>query len=116
MPHTSQQWVGMLIPILVIGLVLALRIRKMGRASRLRAERLWILPAVYAAIVAAIFWSHPPHGMTWLYVALGFLIGLPLGWYRGKLMRIRVDPQTHELSQQASPAAMLGIGALVASR
>ncbi len=116
MPHNPQQWFGMLIPILVIGLVLILRIRKMRRASPLRIERLWVLPACYAALVVFIFWSHPPHGMIWLYVALGFLIGVPLGWYRGRLMRITVDPQTHAISQQASPAAMLFIVALIALR
>lgn len=116
MLHTSQNWLGMLMPILVIAIVLFFRIRRMSRASRLRAERLWMLPAFYAAIVAFIFWTHPPHGMTWLYVLLGFAIGVPLGWYRGKLMRISVDPQTHELSQQASPAAMLFIVALIAIR
>ncbi len=116
MPHTSQNWLGMLMPILVIGLVLFFRIRRMSRASRLRAERLWMLPAFYAAIVLVIFWTHPPSGMTWLYALLGFAVGVPLGWYRGKLMRIHVDPQTHELRQQASPAAMLFIVALIAIR
>jgi hypothetical protein len=116
MQHTPQQWIGMLIPILVIGLVLVLRLRKMNKASPLRVERLWMLPAFYAAMVAIIFWSHPPHGMTWFYALLGLLIGLPVGWYRGKLMRINVDPQTHALSQQASPAAILFIVALIAVR
>jgi hypothetical protein len=116
MQHTPQQWIGMLVPILVIGLVLVLRLRKMNKASPLRVERLWMLPAFYAAMVAIIFWSHPPHGMTWLYALLGLLIGLPVGWYRGKLMRINVDPQTHALSQQASPAAILFIVALIAVR
>jgi len=116
MHQPPQNWLATLIPILVIALVLVLRLRRMNRSSRLHLERLWVLPGVYALLVGAIFWSHPPHGMTWLYVALGFLIGLPLGWYRGKLMRISVDPDTHELSQRASPAALLFIFALVAIR
>lgn len=115
-PHNPQQWFGMFIPIIVIGMLLFLRIRRMRKASRLRVERLWMLPAFYALLVAAIFWSHPPHGMTWLYIMLGLLVGVPLGWYRGKLMRISVDPDTHEISQQASPAAMLFIVALIVLR
>lgn len=113
MPHS---WIGTLLPILIVGLVLLLRMRRLTRASRLRVERLWILPVFHACLVTAIFWLHPPHGLLWLYVALAFLIGVPLGWYRGKLMRISVDPRTHEMSQQASPAAILFIIALVALR
>lgn len=116
MPHSPHNWLATIIPILAIALVLALRLRRMNRASRLHLERLWILPGVYALMVGVIFWSHPPHGMTWLYVFIALLIGLPLGWYRGKLMRIDVDPDTHELSQRASPAAILFIFALVAIR
>jgi membrane protein CcdC involved in cytochrome C biogenesis len=116
MTHSPQQWMSTLIPILIVAIVLVLRLRRMNRASRLRLERLWILPALYALIVGFIFWSHPPHGLTWAYVLAAFLIGVPLGWYRGKLMRITIDPETHALSQKASPAALLFIVALVGLR
>lgn len=116
MHQPPQNWLATLIPIVIISLALFLRIRRMNRGRRLHLERLWILPSFYALVVAAIFWSHPPHGMTWLYAFLALLIGLPLGWYRGKLMHISVDPETHELSQRASPAAILLIFALVAIR
>jgi hypothetical protein len=116
MHEMPQNWIATLLPIAVITVVFALRWRSFNRARKLNADRLWMLPAFYALIVIAIFWSHPPHGRTWLYVALAFLIGLPLGWYRGKLMRINIDPDTHELSQQASPAAMLFIIALILIR
>ena len=116
MTQDPQHWATTLIPILVIGIAMAFRLRRMSRGRRLRLERLWILPAFYALIVGAIFWTHPPHGITWLYVLVAFAIGLPLGWYRGKLMRISIDPETHELSQSASPAAILLILGLVALR
>jgi len=116
MEHEPQNWVSTLIPVLVVALVMLLRLRRINRASRLRLERLWMLPAFYALAVGTIFWSHPPHGTTWFYVLAAFLIGLPLGWYRGNLMRISVDPETHALSQSASPAAILFILALVAVR
>ena len=39
-----------------------------------------------------------------------------LGRWRGKLMRVAVDPETHELSQTVSPAALIFIVALIAIR
>ena len=116
MPQGQQQWIGMVISFGVLAIVLALRMRRMSRASPLKVERLWILPAVYAAIVALLFWAHPPHGLTWLYAALALTIGLVIGWYRGKMMHITVDPETHQVSQQGSRAAMIFILVLVLAR
>ena len=42
--------------------------------------------------------------------------GGAFGWRRGALMRIQVDPETHALNQQASPAAMLFIVVLILVR
>ena len=116
MGQGQDQWIGTLISFGVLALVLALRMRKMRKAQPLKIERLWLLPAFYALVVAALYYTHPPEGVVWLY-ALGALgIGLLLGWYRGKMMTISVDPQTHEVSQQSSLAAMLFIAALVGLR
>jgi len=43
-------------------------------------------------------------------------VGVALGWQRGRMMRISVDPETHEVSQRASPAAMLLILVLILVR
>ena len=104
------------IPGMIILTVLFFRLRSVGKARRLRLERLWILPAFYAAIVGFVFWSAPPHGMTWLWCVLALGVGAGLGWWRGKLMRVAVDPETHELSQTVSPAALIFIVALIAIR
>lgn len=116
MHQNPQQWMSTLIPIVIIAIVLSLRLRNMGRARKLNIYAMWIVPALYTLVVIGIFWSHPPHGLTWLYVALAFAIGLPLGWYRGKLMHIHVDPETNQLRQTASPAALLFIVVLIAAR
>lgn len=104
------------IPGMIILTVLFFRLRSVGKARRLRLERLWIMPAFYAAIVGFVFWSAPPHGMTWLWCLVALGVGAGLGWWRGKLMRVAVDPETHELSQTVSPAALLFIVALIAIR
>jgi hypothetical protein len=114
--HDKQQWIATLLSIGILLLVLTLRMRKMNKARPLRVERLWILPAFYGAVVIALFWVHPPRGIVWAVVAVALAIGLGLGWYRGKLMHIAVDPTTREVSQQGTTAAMIFILLLVGLR
>lgn len=116
MQQDQQQWIGTLVSVALLAVVLALRMRKLKRARPLRLERLWMLPAFYAAVVALLFGVHPPQGKVWLYALAALALGTLLGWYRGKLMHIHVDPQTHALTQQGSAAAMFFILALVALR
>ena len=47
---------------------------------------------------------------------MGLLIGAAVGWQRGKMMHIHVDPETHALNQKASPAAMFFLIALIVVR
>jgi membrane protein CcdC involved in cytochrome C biogenesis len=46
----------------------------------------------------------------------GLAIGAAVGWQRGKMMHIHVDPETHALNQKASPAAMFFLIALIIVR
>jgi len=100
----------------VVGLVLFLRVRSMRRARRLRLETLWIVPAIYAVFTALVFSQSPPQGLQWAYACIALAAGALLGWRRGALMRIQVDPETHVLNQQASPAALLFILLLMGVR
>ena len=100
----------------VILIVLALRWRQMSRARPLRLERLWIFPAIYAALALYLFVQTPPVGLGWLFCLGALGAGAALGWQRGKLMRISVDPDTHQLNQTGSPAAILFLLVLVAVR
>jgi hypothetical protein len=58
----------------------------------------------------------PPHGLAWLWCAVVLAIGAVLGWKRGGLMAINVDPETHALNQTTSMASMLFILVLVCIR
>ncbi len=113
-PH--QSLVSYAITAAVIAVVFALRWRRMSRVQPLRLERLWIFPAVYAAVAVLMFVAQPPIGWGWLFCAAALVAGAALGWQRGKMMRITVDPQTHALNQTASPAAMLFLLVLIAVR
>ena len=105
-----------LIPVLVIGLVMFLRLRAMGKARPLRLERLWIVPILYLALAIFLFWEMTPHGLGWLWAGLAFVVGSAIGWYRGAAMKISVDPETHALNQVASPLALLVIVVLIGLR
>ena len=97
-------------------IVIALRFRRVGRARRLRLETLWIIPILYLAITVANFAIKPPVGLVWVWIALALIVGVAVGWQRGKMMRIEVDPETHALNQRTSPAALLFIVALFVVR
>ncbi len=109
-------YISYVITAIVVAIILFFRFRSMKRVQRLRLETLWIVPAIYAVITATVLYQSEPVGMQWLYVGLARMAGALLGWRRGALMRISVDPETHALNQQASPAAMLFILVLIIAR
>jgi len=109
-------WVGYVVSAIIICTVLFFRFRSMRRTRKLQLERLWIVPALYALVTASVLYQSMPSGIQWLYVAVALAFGGLLGWRRGALMRINIDPETHELNQQASPAAMLFILVLIVIR
>jgi hypothetical protein len=88
----------------------------MKRVQPLKLERLWVVPALYAVVTATVLYQSMPAGLQWLYVALALVIGGLVGWRRGAMMRISIDPATHALNQQASPAAMLFIFVIIIVR
>ena len=104
------------LPILIIGLVLAFRFRSMSKKRPLNTARLWIAPAILVGIALVTIIAHPPGilGLSLCFMALVF--GGLLGWHRGKMMRIERDPETGQLTQSASPAAMILLVAIIAVR
>jgi len=115
--HPPQQtWISYAITAVIVIVVLALRMRRMGQMRPLKLETLWVVPAIYAAVAAMMFWQLPPTGTVGIATAVGLLIGAAVGWQRGKMMHIHVDPETHALNQKASPAAMLFLIVLIAVR
>ena len=116
--HTAQPnpLISYAITAIVIAVVFALRWRRMRRVTPLKLERLWIFPALYACIAVGLFVATPPSGWGWLFCLIALGAGAALGWQRGKLMRIGIDPVTHELNQTGSPAALLFILVLVVVR
>lgn len=112
----SHDLVKYAITAVIVLLVIGLRLRGMNRMRRLRLETLWIVPAIYLAFAVVMFVEFPPNLIGWAICVAALVVGAAIGWQRGRLMRIHVDPQTHQLNQRASPAAVLFIFALIAVR
>jgi membrane protein CcdC involved in cytochrome C biogenesis len=111
-----QTWATYAITIGIIVVVMALRLRGMSKMRPLKLGGLWIVPAVYLAVAVLMFAQLPPKGWVAIASAIGLLIGAGVGWQRGKMMHIHVDPETHALNQKASPAAMFFLLALIIVR
>lgn len=112
----SQPIWQMLLPLAVIGVVLALRFRSITKPRPLKPGRLWIQPLILIGLAALTIGLKPPGplgiGLSLLAAAVGGLVG----WHRGKMMRIEHDPATGKLTQAASPAAILLLLGVIAVR
>jgi Na+/H+ antiporter NhaC len=98
-------------------IAVAMIVLRNARRRRLKVERLWIAPLVFLAITGLMFASQPPPSPAFLVVDVAALaLGALAGWWRGRLTRIAVDPQTHALTSKTSPLGMLLILAIFAAR
>ena len=59
-----------ILPVVVIGVVLALRFRSMSKVRPLKTKTLWIAPVMLLALVAVTLYQAPPS-------AIGLSTGMP---------------------------------------
>jgi hypothetical protein len=105
------------IPYLIAVFVLALVVRRSLRGRRIKVDQLWVIPALLTAAAVAAIAQAPPTGSAMIAVlVLATLMGAGVGWQRGRLTRINLDPETSVLNSQASPAAVILIVAVFALR
>jgi membrane protein CcdC involved in cytochrome C biogenesis len=107
---------SIVIPLLVIGVVLFFRVRRMSVKRPLKLGTLWIVPAIFFVIGALTLAQFPPHGMDSAWLAVALLLGVALGWQRGRLMKIWVDPESGGLMTQGSGWALVFLVVLLALR
>jgi hypothetical protein len=102
-----------IIPLLIGGLV----ILRNSRARSLKVERLWIMPVILIALTALTFVAQPlPRPSAIALEVAALIVGVALGWWRGRLTHITVNPDTHDLTSKASPIGMLLILGIFALR
>lgn len=109
-------WLQYAIPIVMFAVIFAVRARRMSQLRPLKIGQLWIVPAIYLAMVGATFVARPPSLAGWLVSLVALVVGAGLGWQRGRMMAIHVDPETHRISQRGSPLAVLFLMAIVLIR
>ena len=113
----THQTLQVLIPVAIVIVVMALRMRRLSQGRRLRLEWLWVTPAIMIVGASFAVATAPPTDIYgWGWMVFVFAIGGGLGWTRGRMMQITVDPETHALSARATPAAIVFILALVVLR
>lgn len=116
MTTVAPQTLAPLIGVAIAAAVMGLRLSRARKTRPLKLEGLLILPILLASAAGFLLWQMPPRGLEWLALGLALLVGAALGWQRGRMMTITVDPETHALNQQASPAALAFLFVLIAVR
>jgi hypothetical protein len=106
-------WLTTLLPFVIIAVVLALRFRSMSKERPLKLSTLWLIPVIYLFIAGSMLFELPPPPLGWGLALVGLTAGLVVGWYRGKTIHIERDADSGELSQRASPLAMILVAAIV---
>jgi hypothetical protein len=106
-------WLTTLLPFFVVAVVLAMRFRSMGRERPLNVGRLWVVPVVYSLLIVGSLIALPPSPLGGGLLFGGLGLGVGVGWHRGKLIRIERNAETGQLTQRASPVAMLLLLAII---
>jgi hypothetical protein len=95
------------LPFLFLIPVLALIVWRNSRPRRLRVEMMWVRPAILVGLAVVVLSHSPPATPTIIGACLvALVVGVGLGWMRGKMMRISVDPESHVATVQGSPLAI----------
>ncbi len=96
--------ISYVIMIAVLGLVM---LRNM-RGRKLRVQALWVLPVVMIGVTGYVLVNEPTPSLPVIAgLAVSILVGAAVGWQRGRLTRIELDPVTRRFTSRASPAGLI---------
>ena len=108
---------GPLLPYLLPVLILLLIVRRGATARKIKIERMWVMPALLILAGASLFTAaQVPSPLIMAELAAALVAGGVVGWYRGRLTHITIDPATHDLTSRTSPVGVVLIAVLFAAR
>jgi hypothetical protein len=116
MQHQQPSIAAYLIAAAVVVLILVFRVRRLKRSFPLRLNRMWIAPAIFVALAGVTLAQFPLKPFDGIWLALAFGLGTILGWQRGRLMQITLEPATRTLTAQTTPMGIYFLFGLVAFR
>lgn len=102
--------------VLFVGVVVALRARRMAIPRPINPVTLWAVPVLFAVVVVSTLAQFPPRGLDWLWLALSLAAGAALGWQRGRLMKIWIDPDSGKTMSKGSLWAVVFLVGLIVVR
>jgi len=106
-----------LLPYLIPLLILLLIVRRGLTARKIKIERMWVLPALLIFAGGSMFaQAHIPTPLILGELIAAAVAGAVVGWYRGRLTHITIDPATHDLTSKTSPVGVVLIAVLFAAR
>lgn len=113
-PQQIQQFAPLLFLIPVVALIVFRNLKP----RRLRLELLWIRPVMIVVVASAFLILMPfPHQSYAVPLLAGaFVVGAGLGYLRGRMVKVSVDPETHTALSQSSPLGVLFILAIICVR
>ena len=114
--HPTASWQTYL-PLVTIGVVLLIRLRRAAKARRMHVWRLLVGPTILGLLAIYLAVSLPPDRTGIAIFAAAAAGGVALGWQRARLMKIVFDPVTDTFTLQQSPwAVALLIGVMLLRR
>jgi hypothetical protein len=104
--------------LITLAVVVLILLARNGRPRQLKVESLWVYPAILlVGLGSSLAYAPPPITVTSVSLLIGgFAIGALLGWQRGRLTHIELDPATQALTSRSSPIGMVLILAIFALR
>jgi hypothetical protein len=111
LPVTSHQ-LQQLMPLLFLIPIVAIIIFRNLKPRRLRLELMWIRPVMILVVATAflVLMPFPHQSYAVPAIVAAAVAGAAVGWLRGRMVRVSVDPETHTATSQASP---LGVALIV---
>jgi hypothetical protein len=119
---SNQQMIGYAIGGVVVVAILYFRVMRARVARPIKIEYLWVVPlimillgaAMTSLMLAAVHWQITTNAL--LMSGGGLLAGAAVGWGRGSMTRLVVDPETRAVTAQASGVALIILILLLVGR